>query len=137
MLAETHQYELTILEGHLDSFGHVNNAVYLSLFEEARWDLITRNGYGLDRILVTNLGPVILEAQVKFRRELRLRDRITITTRVTEYRRRIGKIHQEIHGSSGELCTLANFTFGLFDTVKRELVPPNEDWLRAVGVSKL
>ncbi len=40
-------YDVLILESHLDTFGHVNNAAYLTLFEESRWDFITKNGYGL------------------------------------------------------------------------------------------
>ena len=30
-------YKVKIRESHLDTLGHVNNAVYLVLFEEARW----------------------------------------------------------------------------------------------------
>jgi acyl-CoA thioester hydrolase len=48
-----HTYPLTIKETYLDTFGHVNNAMYLALLEEARWDLITTNGYGLKIIQVT------------------------------------------------------------------------------------
>ncbi len=47
MAYQEHEYQLLIHEGHLDSFGHVNNATYLNLFEEARWDWITARGYGL------------------------------------------------------------------------------------------
>lgn len=132
---EFHRYEVLIKEQHLDSFGHVNNAVYLTLLEEARWDLITRNGYGLAEILDTNLGPVILGVSLKFKKELRLRDQVTILTRVTDYRRRLGHIHQEIRDRSGDLTTEAVFTFGLFDMVHRKLMPPNEKWLRAFGIS--
>ena len=31
-----HTYKLRIIETHLDMFGHVNNATYLQIFEEAR-----------------------------------------------------------------------------------------------------
>jgi len=31
----------------------MNNATYLTLFEEARLDLITKNGYGMDKIAAT------------------------------------------------------------------------------------
>jgi YbgC/YbaW family acyl-CoA thioester hydrolase len=137
LMTEPHRYEILIKEQHLDSFGHVNNAVYLTLFEEARWDLITGNGYGLSEILVSHVGPVILEANVKFRRELRLRDKITVLTRVTNYRRKLGYIHQEMVNSEGEVTTIADLTFGLFDMVKRQLVPPTEPWMRAFGVTKL
>ena len=37
-------YEMLIKEKHLDTFGHVNNATYFELLEEARWDFITNNG---------------------------------------------------------------------------------------------
>ena len=46
----TFVYETLIRESHLDTFGHVNNATYLQLYEEARWELITRNGYGLAKV---------------------------------------------------------------------------------------
>ena len=50
------RYPLTILEKHLDSFGHVNNATYLHLYEEARWDFITKRGFGLARVLAGLVG---------------------------------------------------------------------------------
>ncbi len=53
-------YEVIIKEQHLDTFGHVNNAVYMQLFEEARWEFITENGYGLKEIQLLKKGPVIL-----------------------------------------------------------------------------
>ena len=61
-----HYYPVLIKEGHLDTFGHVNNAVYLALLEEARWDLLTQNNYGLDKIVATQIGPTILEIKINF-----------------------------------------------------------------------
>jgi len=137
IMSQPHLYDLVIKEQHLDSFGHVNNAVYLTLFEEARWELITGNGYGLKEILETREGPVILGVEVKFKKELTLREKITISTQITDYRRRIGYIHQEMRNEAGELTTVADFTFGLFDMTKRQLVPPSERWMRAFGVQKI
>jgi acyl-CoA thioesterase FadM len=50
MLSPVHEYTVLIIERHLDTFGHVNNATYLDLFEAARWEWITSNGFGLERI---------------------------------------------------------------------------------------
>lgn len=69
-MSKIHSYPLIIKETCLDSFNHVNNAVYLTLFEEARWDLLTTNGYDLKKIKETGLGPVILEINLKFSKEL-------------------------------------------------------------------
>ncbi len=45
-----------IREQHLDTFGHVNNARYLELFEQARWDFITDNGFGLEQVKASGTG---------------------------------------------------------------------------------
>ena len=44
-MAKVFEKSIVISEAHLDSFGHLNNARYLELFEQARWDLITEGGF--------------------------------------------------------------------------------------------
>ena len=44
----------------LSKIHNVNNAVYLQLFEEARWDFMDKNGYGLADIQANKKGPVVL-----------------------------------------------------------------------------
>ncbi len=71
-----HEYSLLIRESHLDTFNHVNNAQYLTLFEEARWQVITERGFGLKEIQQSGTGPVVLEASLRFKREIKLREKI-------------------------------------------------------------
>ena len=78
------EYEVLIREMHLDSFGHVNNAAYVMLYEEARWDFITKNGFGLDYIQKQQAGPVILDLSVRFKRELKNREKIIIKSKAVE-----------------------------------------------------
>ena len=68
----SYEYNFMVLEAHLDTFGHVNNATYLQLYEEARWDFITNNGYGLDRVKETGIGPIIVEVNLTFKKELEI-----------------------------------------------------------------
>lgn len=126
-------YNMTIKEHHLDTFGHVNNATYLQIFEEARWELITNNGYGLDKVKSTGLGPVITDINIKFLKELKTREKITITTTLKEYTGKIGTLKQVITNSDGILCCDMEMRFGLFDTNQRRLVNPTEDWMKAIG----
>ncbi len=72
------EYPLTILETHLDVYGHVNNATYLALYEQARWEFITQNGYGLQRIKELGFGPIVLDAFVTYKKELGSRDQVLI-----------------------------------------------------------
>lgn len=126
------KYEMIIKEFHLDTFGHVNNATYLQLYEEARWQFITEKGYGLDKIRATGLGPVILDIKIRFIKELRLREKITIHSQTVDYTTKIGTIKQWITDSEGNVCSDIEMKMGLFDTHKRKLVEPTEDWLNAV-----
>ena len=66
MAGKVFYYPILVKEIYLDTFGHMNNATYLTLFEEARWDILTKNGYGLQKIQETGLGPTILELKVTF-----------------------------------------------------------------------
>ena len=136
MIGSVHLYELLIHERHLDTFGHVNNAVYLDLFEAARWDLIDRNGYGLSEIQRRATGPTILEINVRFLRELTNRQRITIKTWVESYAGKIGKMKQQMVNPDGDVCCDALFVFGLFDIKARKLIKPTPEWLKAVGISE-
>lgn len=130
--AEKFLYPITIQETHLDSFGHVNNATYLVLFEEARWELINKNGYGIQKIKETGLGPTILDVKVRFQKELWPRDHIIIETKTTSYTKKIFKLEQKMLRGDDVCCT-AEFTMALFDLKERKLVLPTPEWLAAVG----
>jgi len=135
MLTPVFEYELIVLEHHLDTFGHMNNAVYLEIYEEARWDLITKNGYGLKDIMAKKIGPVILEVNVKFRKELKLREKIKILTVCTEYKNKIGILEQKILNQKGEVASTATFTIALFDLVYRKIIDPTPEWKKAMGIT--
>src|SRR5579863_3711177 len=122
MVGSVYEYPLVIREAHLDTFGHVNNATYLAILEEARWELITRNGYGLDEVARRRVGPTILEINLKFQRELRNRQQITILTWMDSYVGKIGKVVQQIVDPDSNLCCEALFTIGLFDLAARKLI---------------
>lgn len=132
MSAAEHEYSVLIVESHLDTFGHVNNATYLVLFEEARWDLITSRGFGLKQIQETRLGPVILEAHVKFRREVTNRERLTIRTSLLSYTGKIGRLRQQALKEDGLLAADAEFVIALWDIDARKMVPPTPAWRVAV-----
>lgn len=127
-------YELIIKENHLDSFGHVNNAVYLQILEEARWELITQYGYGLEDIQRLRKGPVILEVNVKFMKELKLREKIKIETQCIDIQTKVLHLTQKITNEKDETCTSAVFILGFFDLNKRKIINPPSEWFHAIGV---
>jgi YbgC/YbaW family acyl-CoA thioester hydrolase len=129
------KYQTMIKESHLDSFGHVNNAIYLQLYEEARWDFITKNGFGLEVIQRTQKGPVLLDLSVKFKRELKNREVIVIQSQAVEIiNSKMLVLEQKMIRADGKIASEARFTVGFFDLQARKLIDADPLWLQAVGI---
>jgi acyl-CoA thioester hydrolase len=132
-LKPNHVYEFEVLEMHLDTFQHVNNATYLTLFEQARWDWITRGGYGLNEIHKTQIGPTILKITIEYKRELKLHEKIKIETFLISFDGKIGNVRQQMVNAHGKVCTTIELTVGVFDLKQRKLVDAPKAWLKAIG----
>ena len=63
----------------LDSYGHVNNAVYVSYTEQARWEILKEAGL-LNSFLAKDLLLVVTETNIRYMRELKLFDQVEIAT---------------------------------------------------------
>jgi len=128
------RYPLTILEKHLDSFGHVNNATYLNLYEEARWEFITERGFGLNRVLADQIGPVLLDLNLVFKKELTNREKVVITSQYTGLKNKlVMSMSQIIYNADEKIVSNMDFTMGLMDLRERKLIKPTADWLKAIG----
>jgi len=128
------EQSIVIREEHLDTFGHVNNARYLEIFEQARWDLITDNGFGLDYVQSSGTGPVILEINLRFLREIKNRQHLLVRSFVDSYEGKIGRMTQLLIDDSAQICCEGKFVFAQWDTRTRKLIRPTPEWLAAVGV---
>ncbi|MBL7542289.1 MAG: thioesterase family protein [Bdellovibrionaceae bacterium] len=125
-------FKITIKENQVDMLGHLNNAVYLELFEVARWDIIHSKGYGLKKILQLQQGPVLLELNLKFMKEVLAREEITIQSELTNYQGKVGEIIQKMYKSNGDQAAELRVVLGLFDMKTRRLIEPTPEWLAAL-----
>jgi len=130
---EIFHYEIMIKEHHVDMFGHVNNATYLQLLEEARWDIITQKGEGISSMHKKGIGPVILEVNIKYIAEIKLREKISISTQCISFNEKIATLLQEIKNSSGKLCSSAQLVVGIFDLHTRKLIEFPPIWKSIIG----
>lgn len=55
----------------LDSFNHVNNAVYFNYLEEARWQMIRECSW-YSYMQERELFPIVIESKIKYIRELKV-----------------------------------------------------------------
>ena len=130
---KVHHYPTMIDESHLDFVGHMNYISYLEIFEKARWQMVTERGYGLKTMNERKQGPVILQINIQFKKEVLLHSKMIVESQTLSFEGKIGKITQRLLSESGVIHCIAEFTIGLFDLRERKLVDAGPEWLRACG----
>lgn len=130
----TFTYERHIRETDLDFLGHVNHAKYLSMLEEARWEMISEGGYGFDDLRKAMISPVILEVNIRYKKEICNRERIVIETQTHAPLSKVGKLEQTMRKENGQIAASAIVTYGVMDLTQRVLIHPPSIWLDAIGV---
>ena len=111
----------------------------MTLFEEARWDLIEGNNFGRVEIEKTGTGPIILEARIKYLREVEEGSKLIITTELDHYEGKVGSLSQimALEGEESQEVSKATFLFGLFDLKRRRLVLPTPEFIKGIGGSPM
>ncbi len=80
---------------HTDGFGHVNNARYLELLEEARWQFAENHGL-VELLRAENLGFIIMDLKIRFRAPVVEGDRITVKTSLISLGSASGEVKQVV-----------------------------------------
>ena len=89
----------------LDSYGHVNHAVYLNYFEQARWELFRQAGL-VATLKELDLLMVVIEIQARYHREINQFDEMEVRTEVTREAPYL-VFHQKMYftGTNLKACT--------------------------------
>lgn len=82
----TFEVEVSVRSYELDSFGHLNHAVYLNYFEFARFEAFDSAGFPPSELLADGVGIHVVRVEVDYLSEGRLGQAIRISTRVVEVR---------------------------------------------------
>lgn len=70
---------LTVRGNELDSYNHVNNAVYLNYYEQGRWEAF-REAQALDILTNSGLLLVVTDVHIRYIREANLLDELEVQT---------------------------------------------------------
>lgn len=86
-MSKTYLCNIEVRGYELDSFGHVNHAVYLNYFEHARWTMLMEEGITLEQITREKLWPVIASAEIKYMKPAFMGDRLEVRSRAIDVHR--------------------------------------------------
>ena len=108
------QTQIEIRGYHCDAYGHLNNARYLELFEEARWRALQESGL-MKLTHEENILFYIVNINLTFRKPVKNNQLITVNTRLSDIDRRYISFHQTMMDDEQTKCAEAKIKFVLFD----------------------
>ncbi len=73
------EYPITVRGYEMDSFGHVNNAVYLNYMEQARWEILRARDL-FDYFRQNGLILVVTDAILHYSKEAKIFDELVVRT---------------------------------------------------------
>ncbi|MFG1795138.1 acyl-CoA thioesterase [Nocardia sp. NPDC049149] len=114
---------VTVRGYELDTQGHLNQAVYAQYAEHARWELLRAAGLPQDKLIAEGIGPVLLESNIKFLRELRGGDEITVSVEFHWGQGKTFTFRHEIRKLDGTLSAEVAAISGILDLTTRKLIP--------------
>jgi acyl-CoA thioester hydrolase len=125
--------QLTARQYEVDFNGHLNNAAYYNWADHVRMEFLRRAGVVPETFIENKVGPVILEAQARYLRELRIGEHVTVTCEPTYGS---GKTFTFLHcfiRGDGVMATEFVKIMGMLDHGTRRLVADPHRILRALA----
>jgi acyl-CoA thioester hydrolase len=135
MESTEYRYETVVKETMVDAMGHLNHASYLTVFEEARWDICTAQNMTIEKMQERGIGLVVIEAHIQYRREVRAGDQLLIKTRFLDVDRKIWRVEQTMENATGSVCSTVQIKGGMFDLKQRKMLLADSEW-RAIFLGK-
>ena len=101
------KYHRKIFGYECDVYGHLNNANYLHLYEEARSEALEDMGMSIGKLSEEGIHIYLTEINLTFKNGLPVGENVVIDTRMIKANRATSIWKQEIFNSAGELCNIA------------------------------
>lgn len=133
MESRLHTTTITVRSYHADAYGHVNNARYLELLEEARWRLL-EEGLDLSILERDGLGFVVVRIEIDYRQPAGVGDVLEFRSRLKRMGARSGVVNQKVLRQRDEtLVAEADVTFVLIDRATGKPTGFSDELRRAFG----
>jgi acyl-CoA thioester hydrolase len=113
---------LTVRSYECDSYGHVNNAVYLNYLEHARMEFLHASGFDYKGMLAAGYYIYVTHIDIRYKSSARLDDELLVETEPVKLQRVSGAFRQVISkapgqdSSPGEVCCDAIVTWASVTT---------------------
>ncbi len=113
----------------MDFNQHMRNAAFLGCAEDTRMRYLASSGWPMAEFQRLQIGPVVVEDKLTYRRELRLLEAFRVDLRVAAMTQDVRKLRMHsriIRESDNELCGTVETVALWFDIAKRRPIAPPE-----------
>jgi len=91
-----------------DVYGHLNNAIYLQIYEAARCEALVDMGMPLGRLKDTGLMMFVVRAEIDYAKGITLDEEITVKSKIQAHNKLQANWVQEIYNADDTLCSKVN-----------------------------
>ena len=118
--------ELSLRWADLDPNFHVRHSVYYDFGAQHRVEILEHYGLTIKTMQENYLGPILFKEECVFRKELRMNQRIFITTKISKLNEDASRwtIVHELTNDKQELCATISVDGAWMDTKIRKLSNP-------------
>ena len=108
-----------------DSYGHVNNAVYLNYLEYGRMDYLQQIGFDYNGLVNAGFYVYVVHVDIYYKMSAFFNEDLTIESEPVKLKSVSGTIHQKIVKKDGTVCAEADVTWACVTKEGRpSRVPP-------------
>ncbi|HKL84766.1 MAG TPA: thioesterase family protein [Treponemataceae bacterium] len=111
--------KLTVRGYELDSYNHVNNAVYLQYLEFGRMEFLKSIGFDYQELFDQGYYLYVTHVDIHYRSSARLFDELSIEVESIKLGKLSGVFSQKIINQNGVLCAEAEVSWGCVNTEGR------------------
>jgi len=105
-----YKYSRKIYGFECDIYGHMNNAAYLNLYEEARSEVLDSCGCSVAHLKNQNIDLYLTRIELDFKKEVHLGEKVSIETQLQSISRVRYCWLQTLRGEDNRVCNQALVT---------------------------
>ena len=127
-------YPMEVRYGDLDPQGHLNNAKYLTYFEQARVSYLTELGLFSKGQSFSELGVIIADIHIQFEAPVFWGDPLKVGVRTVRIGRKSLTIEQRLVDAGGDkLYAVGTVVLVAYDYSRHETMLVPENWRRSIS----
>ncbi len=126
-------HPIEIRYGDLDPQDHVNNARYLTFFEEGRINYMMHLGLFKEGQSFMDIGIILADAHVTFKEPIHFGQQVKVGVRISKLGNKSMTGEYSIMGEDGRQFATGSTALVTYDYRTRQTIPIPDDWRKIIA----